>query len=49
MWGEVLTVLQMKACQMEEKYIGVVAREATAALNYLHNQGIIHRDLKGAV
>jgi protein-serine/threonine kinase len=39
----------MKAGPIEEKYIAVVIRETLTALQYLHSQGIIHRDIKGRV
>ncbi|TGZ84879.1 kinase-like protein [Ascodesmis nigricans] len=38
----------MKAGPIEEKFIVVVIREVLTALGWLHNNGIIHRDIKAA-
>lgn len=33
---------------IEEKYIGVIVRELLVALQYIHKQSVIHRDIKAA-
>lgn len=38
----------MKAGPVEEKFIVIVIREVLTALGWLHNNGIIHRDIKAA-
>lgn len=38
----------MKAGPITERHAAVVAREMLVALDYLHNAGIIHRDIKAA-
>ncbi|VVT58947.1 uncharacterized protein SAPINGB_P006464 [Magnusiomyces paraingens] len=44
--GSVRTLL--KAGRIEEKYAAVIMREMLVALQFIHNQGIIHRDIKAA-
>jgi len=34
--------------KIEEKYIGVIVRELLIALQYIHKQNVIHRDIKAA-
>lgn len=38
----------MKAAVIEEKSISIIIREVLQALDYIHKQGIIHRDIKAA-
>ncbi|RKP16478.1 Pkinase-domain-containing protein [Rozella allomycis CSF55] len=38
----------MKSGRIEEKYIGIIMREVLQALDYLHKNKIIHRDIKAA-
>lgn len=38
----------MKAGPIDEKYINIVIRETLRALEFLHENGIIHRDIKAA-
>lgn len=44
--GSLRTLL--KAGTLEEKHIGVIAREVLMALQAVHKMGVIHRDLKAA-
>lgn len=44
--GSVRTLL--KAGKLEEKYCAVIIREMLIALQYIHKEGIIHRDIKAA-
>jgi protein-serine/threonine kinase len=44
--GSLRTLL--KPGRLEEKYIGVVVREVLIALQYIHKQNVIHRDIKAA-
>jgi len=37
----------MKPGPIEEQYIAVILRELCKALEYLHSEGKIHRDIKG--
>lgn len=38
----------LKAGKIEEKYSAVIMREMLIALQYIHREGIIHRDIKAA-
>lgn len=42
--GSIRTLL--KAGRIEEKYAAVVMREMLIALQHIHKEGIIHRDIK---
>lgn len=44
--GSIRTIL--KAGIIQEPYIVLIVREVLVALSFLHNQGIIHRDVKAA-
>lgn len=44
--GSIRTLL--KAGKIEEKYSAVIMREVVVALQYIHKEGIIHRDIKAA-
>lgn len=44
--GSLRTLL--KPGRIEEKYIGVIVRELLIALQYIHKQNVIHRDIKAA-
>lgn len=44
--GSVRTLL--KAGRIEERYSAVIIREMLIALQYIHKEGIIHRDIKAA-
>jgi protein-serine/threonine kinase len=44
--GSLRTLL--KPGKIEEKYVGVIVRELLIALQYIHKQNVIHRDIKAA-
>lgn len=44
--GSLRTLL--KPGKLDEKYIGVIVREVLIALQYIHKQNVIHRDIKAA-
>ncbi|GME88637.1 unnamed protein product [[Candida] boidinii] len=44
--GSVRTLL--RPGPLEEKYVGVIIRELLVALQFVHKEGVIHRDLKAA-
>lgn len=37
----------MKSSVIDEKCISIITREVLLSLDYIHKQGIIHRDIKG--
>ena len=37
----------MQAGNIDEKFIGTIAKQVSQALAYLHKHNIIHRDIKG--
>ena len=39
---------QMKPGVFKEEYIAIILRELLKGLEYLHNEGKLHRDIKGA-
>ena len=39
--------LQMKPGVFKEEYIAIILRELLKGLEYLHNEGKLHRDIKG--
>ena len=45
--GSVADIL--KAGPIEEIYIVIILREVLSGLDYLHNEGKIHRDIKGLI
>lgn len=44
--GSVRTLL--RPGPLQEKYISIIARELLIALQFIHNNGVIHRDIKAA-
>lgn len=44
--GSLRTLL--KPGKIEERYVGVIVREVLIALQYIHRQNVIHRDIKAA-
>jgi len=40
---------QMKPGVFREEYIAIIVRELLLGLQYLHSEGKLHRDIKGAV
>lgn len=39
----------MKPGVFREEYIAIICRELLRGLEYLHNEGKLHRDIKGAL
>lgn len=42
-----MLILQMKPGVFKEEYIAIILRELLKGLEYLHNEGKLHRDIKG--
>src|SRR6266576_5347726 len=43
-----MLIPQMKPGVFREEYIAIIVRELLRGLEYLHNEGKLHRDIKGS-